>query len=150
MKVIFTQALEEKIPEILLMMEEFSSIDNYSFDKEIRQQNLIEFIHNPNLGRLWTINVNQNTIGYIVLTFGFSFEYKGRDSFIDEFFIKEEFRNKGIGLKTMEFLFLKAVELNIKAIHLEVENHNTNANRLYIKQEFKENNRTLLTKIINK
>jgi len=60
----------------------------------------------------------------VVLAFGFSFEYKGRDAFIDELFLKEAYRKKGIGGQTMRFVEQQAKELGVHAIHLEVEKSN--------------------------
>ena len=107
------------------MMAEFNAIDNYPFDKVIGKKNLILFLKNSELGELWTIHLENKTIGYIVLTFGFgfgfSFEYGGRDAFIDEFFIKEGFRNQGIGKTTIELLEVQARKLGVIAIHLDVD-----------------------------
>ena len=149
MKTIFQSGSEELIPEILEMMADFNAIDNYSFDQEIGKQNLKEFLSNDRLGRLWTIHRSNQVVGYIALTFGFSFEYKGKDAFIDEFFIKEEFRNMGIGQETMEFVEKRAAALGVKAIHLEVEKHNQKGNKLYTKQGYKSNSRMLLSKQID-
>ncbi len=51
---------------------------------------------------------------------------------------------------TMEFIEVQALELGVKAIHLEVEKHNEKGNRLYINQGYKSNSRTLLSKRIDK
>lgn len=149
MKIQFTQAENPDVHIILLMMQEFNSIDNYPFDKNKTEKNLFELINNKNLGRIWLIKSNNIIIGYVVLAFGFSFEYGGRDAFIDELFIKADFRNKGIGQKTMSFLEEKARELNINTLHLEVETHNNNASKLYVKNGFKNNDRKLLSKKIS-
>jgi GNAT superfamily N-acetyltransferase len=130
------------------MMADFNAIDNYPFDREKCLHNLDILIRNEQLGRIWMIYSDDMLAGYIVLTFGFSFEYKGRMAMIDEFYIKEEFRNLGIGLKTMEFIHAKAAELGVNTILLEVENHNEKAKRLYFKQGYSGKDRTLLTKSI--
>lgn len=85
-------------------------------------------------------------VGYIVLAFGFSFEYQGHDGFIDECFIKDGYRKKGIGGKAMEIVEAEAATLGIRALHLEVERDNEKGNRLYVKQGYRNNNRLLLTK----
>ena len=138
----------ELISEVLGMMEEFSAIDGYIFDQATRSQNLQEFLNNPELGRLWVIRVRNENIGYVALTFGFSFEYMGKDAFIDELFIKSEFRGKGVGYSTMEFVEGQANILGVKAIHLEVEVSNERGNRLYKKCRYLKSDRTLLTKKI--
>ena len=91
--------------EVLQMMEDFSALDNYTFNSDQREKSLLDFTAHDAFGKLYVIKKELETIGYIVLTFGYSFGYNGRDAFIDEFYIKEAFRNKGIGKKTSDKLF---------------------------------------------
>lgn len=146
MEIDLTPAYETHLPVILEMMAEFNAIDGYPFDVVIGKENLIEFINNDALGKLWVVATYKEVIGYVVLTFGFSFEYRGRDAFIDEFFLKPSFRGKGIGKKVIQFIEKKAADLNIKAIHLEVEKHNEKGKRLYTGQGYTGNDRMLMTK----
>ncbi len=150
MKIDFKIASEKDVPEILEMMEQFNSIDNYSFDRGKTKENLLLFLANQNLGRAWVINSNNLIIGYIVLAFGFSFEYGGRDAFIDELFLKTEFRQKGVGKLAMDFILDEAPRLGVKAVHLEVEQHNEGGAKLYKQKGFEDKGRVLLSKkIIN-
>ena len=146
MAVIFKVADKTDIPEILKMMISFNSIYKYPFDEKLSKGNLLRFLRNKELGRIWLIFEEEIIVGYVVLTFGFSFEYKGRDAFIDELFLKEAYRNKGIGKKTMEFLEKQASQLDLGAIHLEVERNNDKAAKLYTQQGYKDYDRDMLTK----
>jgi len=146
MNIEFKIASEDTFPELLLMMEQFNSINNYPFEKEKTQKSLLEFLADPNLGRSWVIKYDDLVIGYFVLAFGYSFEHGGRDAFIDELFVKKEFRRKGIGGLAMDFIQSEAPKLGVKVIHLEVEQHNDGGVKLYIKKGFKDNGRTLLSK----
>ena len=148
MKIEFKSYSVEDKSDVLEMMTAFNKIDGYEFNVIIGEKNLLDFSSNDALGRLYLIRYQKQNIGYIVLTFGFSFEYKGRDAFIDEFYLKEDFRNKGIGKKTIDFIESESKKLNIKAVHLEAETNNTIANQLYIKKGYQSNGRKLLTKKI--
>ena len=143
-------ARQEDIPLILGMMQRFYAIDSYPFNYETANSNLRTFISNEQLGRLWIIFFENTPIGYLALTFGFSFEYGGRDAFIDELFIEENFRNQGIGSEVMRLVEQQASSLGVKAIHLEVERSNVKGNRIYLKQGYTSNDRTLLTKSIDR
>ena len=142
----FKLGTEKEIDIILEMMRQFNLIDNYPFDESVTKQNLIEFIGNKNFGRIWLIVCSNDIIGYVVLSFGFSFEYKGKDAFIDELFIEESYIGKGIGSETIKFVSGQAKTLGINTIHLEVETHNVKGNELYYRFGFKGNDRRLLTK----
>jgi len=146
MEIKFIEIKEKDSQAILDMMADFNAIDNYPFDRQKCLENLDILILNKHLGRIWMIQAEDALAGYIVLTFGFSFEYKGRMAMIDEFYIIENYRNLGIGRKTMEFMQEKAAELGVKTILLEVENHNEKAKRLYFKQGYSGKDRSLLTK----
>jgi ribosomal protein S18 acetylase RimI-like enzyme len=146
MSISLKEAALDDVPAILEMMAAFNAIDNYPFDKNLTLKNLKHFISTPNLGRLWIIYDSNVVAGYMVLAFAFSFEYKGRDAFIDEIYLKDEFRNKGIGKLAMSFVEQQAKSLGVKTLHLEVEQHNARANKIYIDQGFANNGRMLLTK----
>lgn len=145
MNINFNIATKENIPEILNMMQDFYSIDNYEFNSEIGKENLLKFINNNELGKLWLIELEEIIVGYVVLTYGFSFEYQGRDAFIDELYLKAEYRNQGIGKATLIFLKQQAIKSEINAIHLEVEKHNKKGSELYKKNGYKVSNRILMT-----
>ncbi len=131
------------------MMQDFYSIDNYPFDSKIGEENLIKFINTKELGKIWLIYLDERMVGYVVLTFGFSFEYKGQDAFIDELFVKTEYLNQGIGNITMEYLKEQAKEIGINTIHLEVEKHNKKGSKLYINNGFRTSDRILMTYVLN-
>ena len=88
-------------------------------------------------------------IGYIILAIIYSFEFGGRNAFVDEFFLNKENRGKGIGKIVMDAVSKEAERLNIQALHLEVEHHNVNAVELYRKYEFKDHHRLLMTRMTN-
>jgi ribosomal protein S18 acetylase RimI-like enzyme len=134
------------IPDLLDMMAQFYAIDGYPFDAALNDQNLRILIENPGLGRLWIIIWRNQTVGYVVLTFGFSFEYKGKDGLVDEFFIVEEYRHQGIGKSTINYVIKEAQNLGLRTLHLEVEKHNDSGKKLYSDQGFISKGRMLLTK----
>lgn len=55
----------------------------------------------------------------------------------------------GIGGLVMDFISKEASKLGVKVIHLEVEQHNDGAVKLYIDKGFKNNGRILLSKKVN-
>lgn len=131
------------------MMQDFYFLENYSFDRVTAMNNFREFISSDHLGKFWLIGSEHEIIGYLILTFGYSFEYGGRDAFIDELFLKEAYRGKGLGMEVLDQLHSKAKVLGVNAVHLEVENRNAVGNSLYVKSGFRRNDRSLLTKRID-
>lgn len=125
-------------------MKDFYAIDNYPIDLETTKKLFQEFISEEKLGKVWLIYDDSEIVGYVILTFIFSFEYKGKIAFLDELYIKENFRGKGIGNKTIQFIKEQIAKLSLKLLYLEVENHNESAQKLYIANDFVFHNRKLM------
>ena len=83
-------------------------------------------------------------VGYAALCFGYSIEFRGRDAFVDELFIAEQARGKGLGSRVLELIRKEAARLGIVALHLEVARDNTRARRLYEKWGFRARERYYL------
>ena len=129
---------------ITQMMQDFYAIDNYPMDIEVTKNLFQEFISNDHLGKSWLIYSESEIVGYIILTFIFSFEYGGKIAFVDELFIKETARGKGFGKEAIQFIQREAPKLSLKLLYLEVEPHNENAQKLYLAHDFELHNRKLM------
>ena len=129
---------------ITQMTQDFYAIDNYPMDVEVAKNLFQEFISNEHLGKSWMIYSENEIVGYIILTFIFSFEYGGKIAFVDELFIKETARGKGIGKEAIQFIQAEVPKLSLKLLYLEVEPHNENAQKLYLAHDFEFHNRKLM------
>jgi ribosomal protein S18 acetylase RimI-like enzyme len=132
------------ISTITHMMQDFYAIDNYPIDIEESKKLFQEFISNEHYGKSWLIYSEKEIVGYIILTFIFSFEYGGKIAFIDELFIQETARGKGIGKEAIQFIQREVPKLSLKLLYLEVEPHNENAQKLYLAHDFELHNRKLM------
>lgn len=129
---------------ITQMMQDFYAIDNYPMDVEVAKTLFQEFITHEHLGKSWLIYSENEIVGYIILTFIFSFEYGGKIAFVDELFIKETARGKGFGKEAIQFIQSEVPKLSLKLLYLEVEPHNENAQKLYLTHDFELHNRKLM------
>ena len=132
------------IEVITQMMQDFYVIDNYPMDVEVAKKLFQEFIFNEHVGKSWLIYSENEIVGYIILTFIFSFEYGGKIAFVDELFIKETERGKGFGKEAIQLIQREAPKLSLKLLYLEVEPHNENAQKLYLAHDFELHNRKLM------
>ena len=132
------------IESIVLMMRDFYAIDNYPINLEISRQLFQEFVADESLGKAWLIYNNEAIVGYVILTFIFSFEFQGKIAFLDELYILQNSRGKGIGKQTINFIKTEIHKLSLKLILLEVEPHNLNAQKLYISADFEMHSRLLM------
>ena len=136
------------INTLMEFMRQFYAIDQYLLDKQVARTALEKIVADSSLGRVWLISHENEAIGYIVVTFGYSLEYHGRDAFIDELFVTASYRNQGVGTKAIEFVLEMCPELGIHALHLEVERTNTAGQALCRKFGFKNHGRYLMTRWI--
>lgn len=134
------------VDQLVNLMTAFNASQGYAFDAEAGRRNLAEFLAASSLGRIWLVLSAGRPLGYVVLVFGFSFEYGGRDAFIDEFFLEASARGRGWGRRTLEYVLREAQALGVHALHLEVEPHNEPAWGLYERSGFRGSGRPLLTK----
>ncbi|WP_445712418.1 GNAT family N-acetyltransferase [Flavobacterium sp.] len=146
----FSSLQTNQIDIITVMMKDFYAIDNYPIDVATSEKLFQEFIADSKLGKAWLIQDEKEILGYLILTFVFSFEYKGKIAFLDELYIKASHRGKGIGKKAIQFIKEQATIYNFKIIYLEVENHNENAQKLYLSNGFETHNRKILKHAIEK
>ena len=133
---------------VVSMMQDFYAIDNYPIDPEASKGLFLQFTENELMGRGWSIMLDGEVMGYFILTFVFSFEYKGRIAFLDELFISEKARGNGLGKQALDFMEEQAKHLSVKIIYLEIENHNETARKLYLSKNFKVHDRSLMKMVL--
>jgi ribosomal protein S18 acetylase RimI-like enzyme len=132
------------IETIVAMMRDFYAIDGYPMEVETSKKLFTEFLSDGNLGKAWLIFLENEIVGYAILTFVFSFEYGGRIAFLDELYIKGNARGKGIGKQTILFIQEEARKAHVKIIYLEIEPNNEKAQRLYLSSGFERHKRKLM------
>ncbi|TDE06338.1 GNAT family N-acetyltransferase [Flavobacterium hiemivividum] len=140
----FKPLAHSDIDTIVDLMQQFYAIDNYPIDIKISKSLFIEFLANEKLGNAWLILSENEIIGYVILTYIFSFEYQGKIAFLDELYLTEKARGKGVGSKSIAFVLEESKKKELKLIYLEIENHNQNAQKLYLASGFELHNRKLM------
>lgn len=146
--VTFRLAISEDEPALLRMMRGLAEQEPgaYFFNEPVVSGALRRFLADRDLGEAWIFLDSETPVGYIILTFGFSFEFHGRDAFIDELFVEPPYRRQGIGGRAMQFIAERAHSCGVNAIHLEVDEGNTAAEELYRRAGYADHSRYLMTK----
>jgi diamine N-acetyltransferase len=144
----FEPARPEHADIFIAMMQALERADpgTTPFDEQRRRAIFDQFVRDSPYGRAWLIVEGESPVGYVVLTVSFSFEYRGCDAYIDELYIAEEHRGRGIGHMAMAFVETVARELGVNAMHLEVSRDNEAALELYRRIGYVDHGRYLMTK----
>jgi GNAT superfamily N-acetyltransferase len=148
MSINFCLAKPQDRETLLELMREYYAFDNLRFDKTSASEALKQILQDESAGRIWLIKLDEELAGYSVLTLGFSLEFHGCDAFLDEIYLRERFRGHGIGKQALEFLEEQCRQLGVRALHLEVERENKNAQAVYRGSGFTDHDRYLMTKWI--
>jgi diamine N-acetyltransferase len=144
----FRLAAESDTAALLKFMEAYYAFDGHGFDEQKARVALTTLLRDANLGRVWLILDGEAPVGYVVICFGYSLEWLGRDAFIDEFYLRQDYRGRSWGSKTMAFVEDASRSLNVRALHLEVVRQNAVALQIYRKLGFKNRESTFLSKWI--
>ena len=126
-------------------MRDFYVFERLRYDEKRQRQLVQQLIQNPAFGRLILFDLSAELVGYMVLGFGFSLEFHGRDCLIDEFYVLPEHRSKGIGRAAMDFAIATCREMGIRAVHLEADYVNVRGHEFYKRLGFKDHERHLMT-----
>jgi ribosomal protein S18 acetylase RimI-like enzyme len=142
----FREAAESDIDAMIPCIRELYAQDHIEFDETIARAGLMGLIDDGSKGKAWVIRDGGRTVGYAVLGYGYSLEFHGRYAFLDELFVSEGHRGRGIGSKAVRFLLDECRKAGIRAIRLEVDGSNEKARDLYRKLGFIDHDRRLMTK----
>lgn len=132
---------------LLPMIREFYVIDGYPFSEDEVGEVLGALLADPALGRVWIAEDEVGAAaGYLVLVLGYSLEFRGRDAFVDELYVREAYRGHGLGSAALDLAEEACREMGVRALHLEVERENTGAQALYRRRGFRDHDRYLMTR----
>ena len=131
-------AREDDLSALLQLVRAFHDFEQVEMTDGERRAVLEPLLRpgNPD-GRIWMVRAGPTASGYLALTFGYSIEFRGRDAFVDEFFLDESLRGRGIGSEVLDRVKAEAAVLGVHALHLEVARDNESARRLYERWGFR-------------
>lgn len=102
----------------------------HNVPEEFMDRNFEIMVSDNPLAEGYIFEVDGVIVGYSFLTRNYSTEVGGICLWIEEAFVEEEYRNKGIGRKFFEFLE-ETYKDEVKRIRMEVEPGNEKAIKLY-------------------
>ena len=126
---------------ILPMMEEFCRLLHIPWHAAERREHLRYLAETPEAGGVWFVEMDAEAgaatgtgteesaagrsaspvaAGYFALTFGFSFEFRGRYGLLDELYVDERFRKHGLGGSALACVKDIAPSLGLRRLLIEV------------------------------
>ena len=133
-------------PVLLELMREFYLHESMAFAEAAARAALRGVLDDPSHGRAVLIEPGGAVAGYLVVCFGWSLEFQGRDAFVDELYLRDRFRGQGIGTRALEVAAELCSSSGVRALHLEVERRNTRAQAIYRRAGFVDREFYLMTR----
>lgn len=88
-------------------------------------------------------------VGYCIVTLGWAIQDGGQNATIDELYIRDTIRGRGIAGETLQALSVTLKAAGVAAIHLDVKDNAASLQRLYEKAGFKSRNgQTRMTRVL--
>jgi GNAT superfamily N-acetyltransferase len=147
MSISIQRATAEDEDSLLRLMRHMQTDDPWSedFEEATVRKNLRELLQNVNFGLVFLVHEHQSPVGYLVICFDYSLEYRGKGAWIDELFVEASYRGQGIGMQLLQLAERVSADEGARCLHLEV-NRGNRAIELYRKRGFVDHDRFLLTK----
>ncbi len=137
-------ATSEDLDAVLRLVTAFHDEHDISQDASVRRDAVLPLLEGSPYGAVYLVGPTRAPIGYVILTFGWSVELGGMDSFVDEIYIRPAIRGRGLASEVISKLAATLKTTGIKALHLEVDRANDAAIRLYTRARFAPRDRYML------
>jgi GNAT superfamily N-acetyltransferase len=144
--VTFLPVTAADLDRVVEMMAQLYGQGNAPFDPGRARRATEGLLAEPESGGVWTMAVGGRLAGYIVVLLGYSLEFGGRFGLLDELFVMEDCRGKGIGAEALAFAGGLCRTRGWQALRLEVGRENHRAIALYRRSGFEMHDRFLMTR----
>ena len=125
-----------QLEELLPLVAAYHAFEEVETSAEQRKIAVGKLLRDKNLGNIWLVRKLDSVIGYIAICYSYSIEFGGQDAFVDEFYIAEAERGKGIGGHVLKEVAELLRARGIVAVHLEVDGRNERARAAYARAGF--------------
>jgi ribosomal protein S18 acetylase RimI-like enzyme len=132
------------IPILIDLMAEFDAEADYVLNRDRARVAFEALLGDPALGRIWLVESDSAVVGYAVVTFIFAMEYGGIAAFLDDFFIRPAFRDRGLGTSALADIRESVRALGVRAMFVEVGADNDRALAVYRRTGFEMTERRLM------
>jgi len=124
--------LREYIEALYKHDEDFEAVINI-------EEGVKSLLRNESLATPYFINMAEERVGYVILTRYHSVEKGGLTIYIDELYVEDRYRKKGIGGKVMEEIMQLARTLGAKTLWAQTETYNKAAQSFFKGHGFRQN-----------
>jgi len=133
------------VPQLVSLMTEFYAEAGFTLPIAAVEHAFEQLVGEPRLGQVWLLECEGQPAGFIVLTVSFSIEYGGFRGFVDDFFVRAQYRRRGLGAVALDEVRRACKARGVRALLVEVGPENETALRVYRRSGFADSGHLLLT-----
>jgi GNAT superfamily N-acetyltransferase len=126
-------------------MTEFYAEAGFSLSPGAAARTFGAVLEDEGTGRIWLIVNDGVAQGYVVVVFSFSMEYGGVRGFVDDFFVRADARNRGLGSVALSTVKASCVDRGVRVLLVETGPDDHPAQRLYRRAGYVAIDRVFLT-----
>ena len=93
----------DDVEAIVEMMKDYALEIGQVFSDRFARRTVDTLRTVASAGRVWMVRLDSQNIGYLIMTFGFDTQTAEREAFLDNLYLKQEFRGQGNGIKSVDF-----------------------------------------------
>lgn len=112
-------ARPEDFAKLDALVAAFHAHDAIASTAERRYDGIMPLLEGSPHGVIYLIGPSSSPVGYITLAFNWSIEYGGLEAIVDEFFIREKIRGRGMGQDALNQIIAMLRENGVKLVTLE-------------------------------
>jgi len=142
----FRQARIPDAAELLQLIRAYYRFDRIRFRSNTIDSALRKLLRSSSLGRIWIMRDGAKAVGYIVLTFNYDLEFGGFEGIVTDLFILSDYRARGLGRHALALVYAYCRSAGIRTVELQVEEHNKDAQKFYLKHGFRKLSRMVMSR----
>jgi len=127
----YKRATTDDIESLLSLMHDFYAESGFALNRASTAPALRALLSNPSLGCICLAHSNNSPVGHVVLTVRFTMEHEGLSGYIDDLYVRPQFRRRGIGHRLLNDLVAECRRRGCKSLQVEVGKSNVAALSLY-------------------
>ena len=133
------------VDTLVRLLRMYREESNATLSEHLASRSFEMLLDDSRLGQVWMIEQDGHPAGYVVLTVSFSLEYSGLRGFIDDFYVAQQYRKRGLGHSALEEVKRACRRRGLRALLVDTGRNNEPALNAYRRAGFTDAGRTMLT-----
>ena len=126
-----SRASSDDTDALLALMHDFYAESGFALDRVVHETAFAQLLSTPPLGGVWIARQGGVPAGHVVLAVRFTMEHAGLSGYVDDLYVRPEFRRLGIGRQLLDAVVCDCRTRGCRALHVEVAGDNQAALALY-------------------